>query len=132
MIEKFKLDIVQPDKIFFTNENVDEVILPAVEGEIGILFNHIPIISFLKPGFIRVIINDNNYNFYVDDGFFEFKENTLSILTSKIIDLKNKNEIRNDINKMIDEAKKELSQLSDDDQRIFILNQKLESLNSLN
>ena len=55
MSEGFNIDIVNPEKSFLSKENVSEVIVPAFEGEMGILKDHIPIISFLKPGIIKVI-----------------------------------------------------------------------------
>ena len=78
MSEGFKIDIVNPEKSFLSKENVSEVVVPAYEGEMGILKDHIPIISFLKPGIIKVISSSEEHNFYVEDGIVEFKDNTLS------------------------------------------------------
>ena len=89
MSEKFNLEIVSPEKSFLKKDDVIEVVVPAFEGEMGILKDHISIISFLKPGVIKVNSNNENNSFYVDDGIVEFKDNTLSILTSDIFDLKN-------------------------------------------
>ena len=95
MDEDFKIEIVSPESSFFSNENVKEVIVPAFEGEMGILKNHISIISFLKPGIIKVISNKSEDKFYVDDGIMEFKDNELSILTSTIFNINNIDNLTN-------------------------------------
>ena len=88
MSNNFNIDIVNPEKSFLSKNDVFEVVIPAVEGEIGILKDHISIISFLKPGIIKVYSDTEVQNFYVEDGIVEFKDNTLSVLTSSIFDLK--------------------------------------------
>ena len=129
MSENFNLEIVNPEKSFLVKNNVTEVVLPAFEGEIGILKDHIPIISFLRPGIIRVLIGSEEEDFYVEDGIVEFKDNSLSILTSTIFNL---NDIdKNQISISISEAEKELEQNKDDDQKNFLLNHKIEVLKSL-
>ena len=85
MTEEFKIEIVNPEKYFLVKEDVSEVVVPAFEGEMGILKDHIPIISFLKPGIIRILSKSGNENFYVEDGIVEFRNNNLSILTSSIL-----------------------------------------------
>ena len=94
MSDQFNLEIVSPEKSFFKDNNVIEVIVPAFEGEMGILKDHISIISFLKPGIIKVKINNDERNFYVEDGIVEFKDNNLSILTSNIFDIKKSDKIQ--------------------------------------
>ena len=85
MSDVFKLEIINPEKLFLTKEAVTEVVVPAFEGDMGILKDHISIISFLKPGIVKVFESGTNEeNFYVEDGIIEFKNNCLSILTSKI------------------------------------------------
>ena len=88
MSEEFKVEIVNPEKSFFSSENVTEVIVPAFEGEMGILKDHISIISFLKPGIIKIFSKNVEEKFYVDDGIVEFKDNNLSVLTSSIFNVK--------------------------------------------
>ena len=85
MSEEFKVEIVNPEKSFLSKEDAIEVVVPAFEGEMGILKDHIPIISFLKPGIIKVFRKTDEENYYVEDGILEFKDNNLSILTSSII-----------------------------------------------
>ena len=89
MSEGFNIEIVNPEKSFLSKENVSEVVIPAFEGEIGILKDHISIISFLKPGIIKVFAGSEEENFFVEDGVVEFKDNSLSILTSFIFNIKN-------------------------------------------
>ena len=88
MSEEFKIEIVNPEKSFLSKEDVTEVIVPAFEGEMGILKDHISIISFLKPGIITIHSNSGEEKFYVEDGIIEFKNNNLSVLTSLILNLK--------------------------------------------
>ena len=88
MSEEFKVEIVNPEKSFFSKEDVIEAVIPAFEGEMGILKNHISIISFLKPGIITIHSKSGEEKFFVEDGIVEFKNNNLSLLTSSIFSLK--------------------------------------------
>tara|TARA_B100001029_G_scaffold40298_1_gene31331 strand:- start:228 stop:626 length:399 start_codon:yes stop_codon:yes gene_type:complete len=130
MSDGFNLEIVNPEKSFLSLENVTEVVVPAFEGEMGILKDHISIISFLKPGIIKVFTGSEEEKFYVEDGIVEFKDNNLSILTSHIFDLKNVN--KDEVNVSITETEKELSKDDLDDQKKFLLNHKIEILKSIN
>ena len=87
MSEEFKVEIINPEKSFLVKEDVSEVVVPAYEGEMGILKDHISIISFLKPGIIKILSKSGDSNYYVEDGIVEFKDNNLSILTSSIYDI---------------------------------------------
>ena len=87
MSEEFKLEIINPDKSFLNKEDATEVVVPALEGEMGILKDHISIIPFLKPGIIKILSKSGDVNYYVEDGIVEFKNNNLSILTSSIFNL---------------------------------------------
>ena len=88
MSEEFKIEIVNPEKSFLSKEDVTEVVVPAFEGEMGILKDHISIISFLKPGIIKIFSKSGEENYYVEDGIVEFKNNNLSVLTSSIFNIK--------------------------------------------
>ena len=126
----FKLEIVSPEKIFVSKENVKEVVLPAYEGEMGILKDHISIISFLKPGIIKVYNSDNKEdNFYIEDGMVEFSNNCLIVLISKILDIKNLE--KSEINKMISDSEKELNNENIEDGTKYLINQKIDTLRSL-
>ena len=129
MSNNFKVEIVNPEKSFLSKENVFEVVVPAFEGEMGILKDHISIISFLKPGIIKVFTGSDQEDFYVEDGIVEFKDNSLSILTSSVFNLKNLD--KDQITNSIAEAENELSKDEIDDQKKFLLNHKIDVLKSL-
>ena len=129
MSENFNIEIVNPEKSFLSKDNVSEVVVPAFEGDMGILKDHISIISFLKPGIIKVITDSDQENYYVEDGIVEFKDNSLSILTSSIFNIKDLD--KNLINSSIENAENELSKDTIDDQKRFLLNQKIEVLKSI-
>ena len=130
MSNNFNIDIVNPERSFLSKNDVFEVVIPAVEGEIGILKDHISIISFLKPGIIKAYSDNEEQNFYVEDGIVEFKDNTLSVLTSSIFDLKGAD--KNFVSESISSAEAELSKDDIDDQKRFLLNHKVEILKSIN
>ena len=129
MSEGFNLEIVNPEKSFLSKENVSEVVVPAFEGEMGILKDHISVISFLKPGIIKIFTGSEEEKFYVEDGIVEFKDNNLSILTSNIFDLKNIN--KDEVDSSISDTEKELLKDDLDDQKKFLLNHKIEVLKSI-
>ena len=130
MSEEFKVEIVNPEKSFFSKEDVTEVIVPAFEGEMGILKDHISIISFLKPGIIKVHSKTGEEKFFVEDGIVEFKNNNLSVLTSSIFSLKDidKSKIQ-DLIKMTEE---EANKAEISDQTKFLADQKIDVLRSIN
>ena len=130
MSDEFKLEIVNPEKSFLTKEDVIEVVIPAFEGEMGILKDHISIISFLKPGIIKVFYKSEEENYYVDDGIVEFKNNCLSILTSLIFNTKDLD--KNKIDQITKETQKELNSEKIDDQKKYLLDQKIDVLKSIN
>ncbi len=130
MSEGFKLEIVNPEKSFLSKDGVLEVVLPAFEGDMGILKDHISIISFLKPGLVKVTESSSSQEtYYVEDGIIEFKNNCLSILTSNIFDIKkiDKNVVRDALNK----AEKDTQNKDISDQKKYLLDQKIEVLKSL-
>ena len=130
MSEEFKIEIVNPEKSFLVKDDVLEVVVPAFEGEMGILKDHISIISFLKPGIIKILSKSGDENYYVEDGIVEFKNNNLSILTSSIFNL-------NDLDKskqqdLLKLAEEEASNPEINDQSKYLVDQKIEVLRSLN
>ena len=129
MSEQFNLEIVSPEKSFLKKDNVTEVVVPAFEGEMGILKDHISIISFLKPGIVKIISGDEVENFYVDDRIIEFKDNSLSILTSNIFDIKSSDKVK--IQAMIKQAEGDLVDENLDDQKRYIISERVEVLKSL-
>ena len=130
MSEEFKIEIVNPEKSFLSKENVTEVVVPAFEGEMGILKDHISIISFLKPGIIKVYSKSEENKYFVEDGIVEFKDNNLSILTSSIYNMSDLD--RNKIDQIVKEAEKESSTDNIDDQKRYLIDQKIEVLKNLN
>ena len=130
MNEEFKVEIVNPEKSFFSKEDVTEVIVPAFEGEMGILKDHISIISFLKPGIISIYSKSGEEKFFVEDGIVEFKNNNLSVLTSSIFNLKNID--KNKIQDLIKITEEEANNVEIGDQARFLADQKIDVLKSLN
>ena len=130
MSEEFKVEIVNPERSFLSKQHVTEVIVPAFEGEMGILKDHISIISFLKPGIITIYSKSVEEKFYVEDGIVEFKNNNLSVLTSSIFSLKELD--KNKIQDLLKIAQKESDKSDMNDQSKFLLDQKIETLRSLN
>ena len=130
MSEKFIIEIVNPDKSFLSKDDVTEVIVPAFEGEIGILKDHISIISFLKPGIIKVYSQTGEDKFYVEDGIIEFKSNNLSVLTSSIYNLKDIK--KNKIQELLKMAEEEISKTEVNDQTKYLIDQKIDVLRSIN
>ena len=130
MSEEYSLEIVNPEKSFLLKDNVTEVVVPAYEGEIGILKDHISIISFLKPGIIKVFSKSGEDSYYVNDGIIEFKNNNLSILTSLILNLKDID--KGKISEIQKSAEEELGNSEISDQEKYLLDQKIEVLKSIN
>ena len=130
MSEEFKVEIVNPEKSFLVKEDVSEVIVPAFEGEMGILKDHISIISFLKPGIIKILSKAGTENYYVEDGIVEFKNNNLSILTSSILNLTDLDKSKQQ--DLLELAEKEASKAELNDQSKYLIDQKIEVLKSLN
>ena len=130
MSEEFKIEIVNPEKSFLVKEDVSEVVVPAFEGEMGILKDHISIISFLKPGIIKILSKSGDENYYVEDGIVEFKNNNLSILTSSIFNLTDLDKSKQqDLLKL---AEEEAGKPDMSDQSKYLVDQKIEVLRSLN
>ena len=130
MSEEFKIEIVNPEKSFLVKEDVFEVVVPAFEGEMGILKDHISIISFLKPGIIKVFSKSGDENYYVEDGIIEFKNNNLSILTSTIFAIKDLDKSKQ--GNLLKKAEEEASKAEINDQSKFLADQKVEVLRSIN
>ncbi len=130
MNEEFSVEIVNPEKSFLSKEDVMEVVIPAFEGEMGILKDHISIISFLKPGIIKIFTKSTEEKFYVEDGIVEFKNNNLSILTSSIFNLR---DLKKDkLKELLEKAEEDLNKDSNNDQFKYLVDQKIEVLKSIN
>ena len=130
MSEEFKVEIVNPEKSFLVKNDVSEVVVPAFEGEMGILKDHISIISFLKPGIIRILSKSGDENYYVEDGIVEFKNNNLSILTSTIFNLADMDKSKQQ--DLLKQAEEEANKTDINDQSKYLADQKVEVLKTLN
>ena len=130
MSEEFKVEIINPDKSFLTKEDVTEVVVPAFEGEMGILKDHISIISFLKPGIIKLFSKSGEEKYYIEDGILEFKNNNLSVLTSSIYNLKDLE--KDKIQELLKLAEEDANKMENNDQLQFLADQKVEVLKTIN
>ena len=130
MSEEFKVEIVNPEKSFLVKDDVSEVVVPAFEGEMGILKDHISIISFLKPGIIKILSKSGDENYYVEDGIVEFKNNNLSILTSTIFNLADMDKSKQQ--DLLKQAEEEANKTDINDQSKYLADQKVEVLKNLN
>jgi F-type H+-transporting ATPase subunit epsilon len=128
--EEFKIEIVNPDKSFLSKDDVTEVVVPAFEGEMGILKDHISIISFLKPGIITIQAKSGEEKYYVEDGIVEFKNNNLSVLTSSILNLKDIE--KNKLEDLLKLAEEEANKMNLSDELKYLADQKVETLKLLN
>ena len=130
MSEEFKVEIVNPEKSFLVKDDVSEVVVPAFEGDMGILKDHISIISFLKPGIIKILSKSGDENYYVEDGIVEFKNNNLSILTSTIFNLADMDKSKQQ--DLLKQAEEEANKTDINDQSKYLADQKVEVLKTLN
>ena len=130
MNEEFKIEIVNPERSFLAKEDVLEVVVPAFEGEMGILKDHISIISFLKPGIIKILSRSGDENYYVEDGIVEFKNNNLSILTSTIFAVADLDKSKQQA--LLKQAEEAANKTEINDQSKYLADQKIEVLKTLN
>ena len=129
MSEEYKLEIINPEESFLSKSDVIEVVVPAFEGDMGILKDHISIISFLKPGIVKVITKSSEEKYYLEDGIVEFKDNNLSILTSFIV--KTTEFEKSKLNNLLLEAEKEINNPEINDQKKYLIDQKIDVLKSI-
>ena len=127
MSEKFTVEIITPDKSILKSD-AQEVTIPSYEGEMGILKDHIPLITFLRPGFI-IIKDSGKKKFYVEEGTVEFSNNNLLILTSTVQDLKSLN--KDIVEKLLQEAEKKLNDQNSSDKEKYIISYKIDTLKEI-
>ena len=130
MSEEFKVEIVNPEKSFLAKDDVLEVVVPAFEGEMGILKDHISIISFLKPGIVKISTKSGSEKYFVEDGIVEFKNNNLSILTSTIFKVSDMDKSKQE--SLLKLAEQEASKPDINDQSKYFVDQKIEVLKTIN
>ena len=128
MEKNFNLEIISPEKIILS-EKVNSVTIPSFEGEMTILLDHIPLITFLRPGILR-IEGSKESEYFVEEGTVEFSNNTLIVLSSTIIPLENvKGE---NISKMIEESRALLAEENLSDKAKYIVSHKIDTLSKIN
>ena len=129
MEDNFKIEIISPEKIIFS-DSAKMIKIPSYEGDMSILKDHISIITFLRPGIIKVEEKDNDFEeFFVQDGTIEFFNNTLILLSTSAINLKNlSKEFLDNLSK---ETEKELSKENITDQDRYILNHKIDTIKEI-
>ena len=127
MSSKFKVEIISPEQKILNTE-ASEVTIPSYEGQMGILKDHIPLITFLRPGFISVK-NQVESKYFVEEGTVEFSDNSLLILTSSAKDLKNLQKIF--INNLLEEAERKIKDENSTDKEKFVLSHKVQSLREI-
>tara|TARA_B100001057_G_scaffold476000_1_gene543418 strand:- start:2505 stop:2894 length:390 start_codon:yes stop_codon:yes gene_type:complete len=127
MYDKFTVEIISPDKLILNSE-ANEVTIPSYEGQMGILKNHIPLITFLRPGIIS-IQSQNEKKYFVEEGTVEFSNNNLLILTSTAKDLKELNQ--NSIEDILNETEKKLSDNNSSDKEKYLLSYKINTLKEI-
>ena len=128
MSEKFKVEIITPEKIVLKSD-ASEVIIPSYEGEVGILINHIPLITFLRPGMITVV-NDSEKKDFVEEGNVEFSENNLLILTTTVKEFTSID--KSFLESSLSESEKKMTDESMTDKERYILTHKINTLKEIN
>jgi len=129
MEENFKIEIISPEKVIFSN-NIKNIKIPSYEGDMSILKNHIAIITFLRPGIIKLEKQDGKTEeFFIEDGTVEFFNNALVLLSSSVVDIKNlSKEFLDNLRK---DTESKLSKDSITDQDRYILNHKLQAISEI-
>ena len=129
MSDAIQVDIVTPEKKIFSENNIFSVTVPGIEGDMGILHNHIPIITFLRPGTIQIQAQNKDSSFFISDGVLEFSNNVLTILASEIYDLATIDP--NTIDKLKAESKEKMQKKNQSDNDIFLASKFEEEVNGL-
>ena len=129
MEDNFKLEIISPEKIIFSG-TANMVTFPAYEGDMSVLKNHISLITFLKPGIIKVQKKEEDFEeFFVKDGTVEYFNDNLVVLSASAINIKDlSKEIVNNINKNVQEK---LIDKNITDHERYILNHELDVIKNI-
>ena len=128
MSDKFIVEIICPDQPVL-KIHTSEVTIPAFEGQMGILKDHIPLITFLRPGLITIKAQEEK-KYYVEEGTVEFSNNNLLILTSTATDLKNFD--KSSIANLLEEAEKKMKNNNSTDKEKYIISYKIDTLKEIN
>ena len=128
MSENFTVEIISPDKSILKSETT-EVTIPSYEGQMGILKDHIPLITFLRPGLIVIKENSVEKRFFVEDGTVEFSNNNLLILTSTAKNLDNLD--KNSLDVIIKNSEEKISKDGLSDKERYLLSYKIDILKEI-
>ena len=128
MSENFDIEIISPERKLLT-EKVISTVIPAYEGDMTILSNHIPLITFLRPGIVK-INSKKEIQYFVEEGTVEFSNNKLVILSSTIIELSSLS--KDKISKMLEECKVQLNKENIDDKKRYVVSHKVDCLSRVN
>ena len=128
MSENFAVEIISPDKSILKSE-ASEVTIPSYEGQMGILKDHIPLITFLRPGLIVIKENSVEKRFFVEDGTVEFSNNNLLILTSTAKNLDNLD--KNSLDIIIKNSEEKISKDGLSDKERYLLSYKIDILKEI-
>tara|TARA_B100001093_G_scaffold419543_1_gene411140 strand:- start:1865 stop:2257 length:393 start_codon:yes stop_codon:yes gene_type:complete len=129
MSENFVVEIISPDKTILKSEAI-EVTIPSYEGQMGILKNHIPLITFLRPGLVIIKKNNEKNLFFVDEGTVEFSNNTLLILSSTIKNIKDLD--KNSLDIIIKNAQEKINNDEISDKEKYLISHKIDALKEVN
>ena len=128
MSDNFNIEIVSPEKKLLTDK-VNSVTIPSFEGEMTILLNHIPLITFLRPGIVKINAS-KEIQYFLEEGTVEFSNNNLTILSSTIIEVSALSRER--ISKMIEDSKNQLKQENLNDKTRYVVSHKIDCLSRIN
>ena len=128
MSDNFNIEIVSPEKKLLTDK-VNSVTIPSFEGEMTILLNHIPLITFLRPGIVKINAS-KEIQYFLEEGTVEFSNNNLTILSSTIIEVSALSRER--ISKMIEDSKNQLNQENLNDKTRYVISHKIDCLSRIN
>tara|TARA_B100001029_G_scaffold154612_1_gene138946 strand:- start:32 stop:424 length:393 start_codon:yes stop_codon:yes gene_type:complete len=128
MSDNFNLEIIAPDEKIFSS-NVKEVLIPSFEGQMTILKDHIPIITFLRPGFVEIKNQNESLKFFIEEGTVEFLNNKMLILTTSAKNLKDFDSTK--VSELIKIVEKAIEEKNLSDKQKYILSYKLSSLKEI-
>ena len=128
MSDKFIVEIISPEQSILKIDT-SEVTIPSFEGQMGILKDHIPLITFLRPGIVTIEAQEKK-KYYVEEGTVEFSDNNLLILTSTAKDLKNSD--KNSIENLLENAEKKFKDVNTTDKEKYIISHKIDILKEIN
>ena len=128
MSDNFNIEIISPEKKLLTDK-VSSATIPSFEGEMTILSNHIPLITFLRPGIVK-INGSKEIQYFLEEGTVEFSNNNLTILSSTIIEVSALSSEK--ISKMIEDGKNQLNQENLNDKTRYVVSHKIDCLSRIN